>query len=605
MNGCQSNEASRLDRMAAEPLDVLVVGGGIVGAGVARDAAMRGLRVGLVEQYDFASGTSGRSSRLLHGGLRYLAQGRVKLVLEASLETRVLQHIAPHLAEPLPFLFPSYRGASWPLWQLCIGVKLYDLLCGGSNFGRSKSLSAARATGEVPGLEWRELVGAVRYFDALTSDARLVVDTLRSASRHGAMPRNYCRFEGADRNGRQWRARVRDARDGRECELQCHAIVNAAGPWADRLSHSRIQLRMTKGVHLVVNRSRLPLPSAVVLPKGNRILFAIPWRDRVILGTTDTDYQGRIEDVVCQPTDLEYVLEVVNTLFPTAGLTAGDVLSTWAGLRPLVANWRGKPSDISRAHVIRPTEPGWWDIAGGKLTTYRLMAQQMVDRLTAYLNRKLSPCRTATEPLLEPIDAADLSGIAPPPVSQAAVEHYCRHEWAVHLSDVMIRRSKLAPLLARGAANGRASGRLDVRRVGVDPRANRGGVCRLRGHLPRRPRLLRRSVIVHRGLSPLRRVIKSTAAPSRRCGVWLPILPRQASAARTPTAAADARPAAPPTTRRPARYPAVRRHSRCRGKRNCSNDTRQHVSQASLVQGSPRCISTRSTSVRRPESPGS
>ena len=194
--------------------------------------------------------------------------------------------------------------------------------------------------------------------------------------------------------------------------LQCRCIVNAAGPWADRLSHSRVRLRMTKGVHLVIDRARLPIPSAVVLPEGKRILFAIPWQERVILGTTDTDYQGPIEEVVCEPADLEYVLAVVNAVFPDARLTARDVISTWAGLRPLVANWRGKPSDISRAHVIRPTEPGWWDIAGGKLTTYRLMAEQMVDRLAAYLDRKTPPCRTAVEPLLEPAEASPLVGVA-------------------------------------------------------------------------------------------------------------------------------------------------------------------------------------------------
>ena len=281
----------------------------------------------------------------------------------------------------------------------------------------------------------------MRYFDGLTNDARLVIDTLRSASRHGAMVQNYCRFERADRNGRQWRFVVRDARDARLWELRCRSIVNAAGPWADRFPPSPLRLRMTKGLHLVVDPNRLPIPSPVVFPNGKLILFAIPCAAGVILGTTDTDYQGNIEDVVCEPADLEYVLEVVNLAFPEARLTAQDVISTWAGLRPLVANWRGKPSDISRAHVIRPTEPGWWDIAGGKLTTYRLMAEQMVDRLADHLDRKTLPCRTAAEPLLAPTDVADLSGIAPPPISQAAVEHYCRHEWAVHLQDVMIRRT--------------------------------------------------------------------------------------------------------------------------------------------------------------------
>ena len=203
-----------LEGMAARPLDVLVIGGGIVGAGIARDAAMRGLRVGLVEQYDFAAGTSSRSSRLLHGGLRYLAQGRIGLVREASLEKLVLHRIAPHLAEPLPFLFPSYRGTPWPLWQLRIGVKFYDLLCGGRNVGRSQWLSKAEVAAQVPGLAQAGLKGAVRYFDGLTNDARLVIDTLRSASKHGAMLQNYCRLEAGGQG--QTRMAVSGARRARQ-----------------------------------------------------------------------------------------------------------------------------------------------------------------------------------------------------------------------------------------------------------------------------------------------------------------------------------------------------------------------------------------------------
>ena len=174
------------ERITADELDVLVVGGGIVGAGIARDAAMRGLRAGLVEQHDFAFGTSSRSSRLLHGGLRYLAQGRIGLVREASREKRVLKHIAPHLAEPLPFVFPTYRRTRWPLWQLRIGVKLYDLLCGGKNLGASSSLDRSETVMYLPGINTENLTGAVRYFDGLTNDSRLVLDTLRSAVRHDA-----------------------------------------------------------------------------------------------------------------------------------------------------------------------------------------------------------------------------------------------------------------------------------------------------------------------------------------------------------------------------------------------------------------------------------
>ncbi|HVV01790.1 MAG TPA: FAD-dependent oxidoreductase, partial [Verrucomicrobiae bacterium] len=189
-----------LAELTAHPLDLLVIGGGIVGSGIARDAAMRGLRVGLIEQQDFANGTSSRSSRLLHGGLRYLAQGRVGLVHEASVEKKVIHHIAPHLADPLPFIFPTYRGNKhWVLWQLKIGVKIYDLLCGGRNLGRSTWLSRDETSRMVPSLSTKDLKGAVRYFDGFTNDARLVLDTLRSAAANGALLLNYAKFLGSER----------------------------------------------------------------------------------------------------------------------------------------------------------------------------------------------------------------------------------------------------------------------------------------------------------------------------------------------------------------------------------------------------------------------
>jgi glycerol-3-phosphate dehydrogenase len=441
------NRAARAGQLSAETLDVLVVGGGIVGSGIARDAAMRGLHVALVEQHDLAFGTSSRSSRLLHGGLRYLAQGRLGLVYEASREKRVLSRIAPHLAEPLPFLFPTSRRTDWPRWQLRIGVKLYDRLCGGGNLGPSRALSAAELLGSLPGINPRGLTGAVRYFDALTNDARLVLDTLRSAARYGATICNYTRFEDASPCHNGWTCRLRDVLSDRACELSARAVVNAAGPWAPSLPRSSLRLRLTKGVHLVIDRGRLPVPEAVVMAEGRRILFAIPWGERVILGTTDTDYSGPIEAVRTEPDDVAYILRVTNAAFPTARLSGVDVISSWAGLRPLLAAGAGgTPSDTSRAHQIRMPEPGWLEVAGGKLTTYRLIAQQTVDRLVRHLGRPAQRCRTAEEPLLQPIEAeqiepAGASGILPPPVDAEVVEHYCRREWAVHLDDVMLRRS--------------------------------------------------------------------------------------------------------------------------------------------------------------------
>lgn len=439
--------AKSLRALSESPLDVLIIGGGIVGAGIARDAAMRGLKTGLVEQHDFAFGTSSRSSRLLHGGLRYLAQGRIGLVHEASVEKTIIHQIAPHLAEPLPFVFPTYRGnKNWVLWQLKIGVKIYDLLCGGRNLGKSTWLSPASVTARIPGLAKANLNGAVRYYDGFTNDARLVIDTLRSAAKHGAQLLNYARFASATRND-FWHCEITDQLAGNNFPIRARTVVNATGPWADGLSHSAVKLRATKGIHVVVSRARVSVPETVVMTEGKRILFAIPWGERTILGTTDTDYSGDTNHVVADADDIRYVLGITNHFFPRAQLQTEDVISAWAGLRPLLADPNGKPSDISRSHEITNPEPGWWDVAGGKLTTYRLMAEQAVDRISKDLRakqllpRELTPCRTAIEPLLPKAEVNGYSGILPPDFGRAAVEHFCACEWAQHLDDVMVRRT--------------------------------------------------------------------------------------------------------------------------------------------------------------------
>jgi glycerol-3-phosphate dehydrogenase len=431
-----------------EPVfDVLIIGGGIVGSGVARDAAMRGLRTVLVEQHDFAFGTSSRSSRLLHGGMRYLAQGRLGLVHEASVEKKVVHQIAPHLAQPLSFIFPTYRdNPAWKLWQLKIGVKLYDLLCGGRNFRGSKWLDTKKTSTAVPQLKTEGMAGAVDYYDALTNDARLVIDTLRSAVANGCLAQNYCRFENATFQEGTWRCELLDAETNEKIELQAYAVVNASGPWAEKVPHSSVKLRLTKGIHCVIQKLRLPVQQAVVMTEGKRILFAIPWGERVILGTTDTDYSGPLEDVRAAPEDVEYVLAVTNQFFPGARLTAHDVISVWAGLRPLIADPGGRPSDISRSHQINSPEPGWWDVSGGKLTTYRLMAEQTVDKIISWRkknhsNNPLKPCQTAVTPILPDHSAQKFSGLLPAAVTREAVANYCQVEWARHLDDVMVRRT--------------------------------------------------------------------------------------------------------------------------------------------------------------------
>jgi glycerol-3-phosphate dehydrogenase len=430
-----------LRTLATDRFDVLVIGGGIVGAGIARDAALRGMKVAVVDARDFAFGTSSRSSRLLHGGIRYLAQGRIGLVREASIEKGILHRIAPHLAEPLAFCFPAYQGTGWPLWQLKIGVKIYDALCGGRNLGKSEGMDAARALEVCPDLKEEGLRGAVRYFDGFTNDARLVIDTLRSAAKAGAVAVNYARFIAVERSGDEFVCQLKDEFLGNQFALKARAVVNATGPWAEELGFSKVKLRLTKGIHLVFDRARMPVGDAVVITQGARILFVLPWGERTIVGTTDTDFAGRPEDARVDASDVEYVLASVNEFFPVAKLATRDVLSSYVGVRPLIAAAKAKPSDISRTHSIRESAPSWWDVAGGKLTTYRLMAEQTVDAIGQHLAGRFDKCVTAERALLEASETKGISQIVPPEVSRELVEHFCRNEWAREVDDIMMRRT--------------------------------------------------------------------------------------------------------------------------------------------------------------------
>ena len=435
-----ATRSSAIENLTGDVLDILVIGGGIVGSGIARDAAMRGLRVGVIDQLDFSFGTSSRSSRLLHGGIRYLAQGKLGLVRQASVEKMTLGKIAPHLAQPLPFVFPCYRGSDWPCWQLKIGVRVYDLLCG-VNFQRSSGMNPRQTASLLPGLSETDLVGSARYFDALTNDARMVFDTLRSASKYGAVCANYVQFKNAQRNGDIWTCDLHDELAARSLTVKARTVINATGPWANAVPHSQVTLRLTKGIHLVIPKERLPMTEAVVMTEGSRVLFVIPWGERIILGTTDTDYSASREKVFAEPKEIQYVLSVTNRFFPHAKLSNADIISSWAGLRPLIKGGKqGSPSDISRAHEIRNPEPGWWDVAGGKLTTYRLIAEDTINGVAKERGVKLPRCRTAVEPLID-AESNKYSGILPPQFSREAVEHFCREEWALNLDDVMVRRS--------------------------------------------------------------------------------------------------------------------------------------------------------------------
>jgi glycerol-3-phosphate dehydrogenase len=390
-----------LDALEHRRFDLLVIGGGINGAGIARDAALRGLEVALVEQSDFASGTSSRSSKLIHGGLRYLEQGEVRLVLEATRERERLRRLAPHLVRPMRFVYPIYAGGPVSRWKLAAGLWAYDILAGIRSVHLHRMLGPAAAHRAEPGLLADGLRGAGVYWDCWTDDARLVLETLLSARDAGAVAVSYAQVVGFVKEaGRLVGIRLSDRLGGRELTVRGRAVVNAAGPWVDAVSAmdepGPPRLRPTKGVHVVVPRARIGHEAAIVLHavQDGRVMFVIPWEECSLVGTTDTDHpQGPEVPPTVDPEDVAYLLDTVNHYFPGAGLKPSDVVSAFAGLRPLVAPAAGAdeaPSDVSREEEIFTSRSGLITIAGGKLTTYRLIAGQVVDRVAERLVRGLS-----------------------------------------------------------------------------------------------------------------------------------------------------------------------------------------------------------------------
>jgi glycerol-3-phosphate dehydrogenase len=394
-------------------VDVLIIGGGITGAGIARDAAMRGLRTILVERDDLGSGTSSRSSRLVHGGLRYLEQGRLRLVWESNRERQVLLAIAPHLVRPLPFVFPIHQGDRITFWRLAAGMWLYDLLALFRNVAPHRMLGKRAVLEREPMLRERGLVGGARYFDAQCDDARLVLATARSAILHGALVANHVELEAlAFAGGRVAGAEVHDRITGERGTIRAATVVNATGPWTDRvrkLEHPDAVplLRPTKGVHVLVPRDRIGHREAIAFlsPIDGRVMFTLPWGEFSYIGTTDTDTAESPDNVSASPGDVVYLLRSVNALFPNARLGVDDVWATWAGLRPLLAGAaRARPSSVPREHAIVEGSGGMLTVAGGKLTTYRVMARETVDRVVAQLRARgftprARPARTEDEPL--------------------------------------------------------------------------------------------------------------------------------------------------------------------------------------------------------------
>jgi glycerol-3-phosphate dehydrogenase len=387
--------AAALTSMVAEPVDLLVIGGGITGAGIARDAALRGFRTALVDKGDFGAGTSSSSSRLIHGGIRYLEQGDLRLVLEASRERRVLLRIAPHLVRPLPFLFPVYRGARLPAWKLRAGMWVYDALAAFRNVRNHRWLSPKQVRRAEPALKDRGLAGAARYYDAQADDARLVLATVRSAARAGALVANYAEVTSLLKpDGRVRGGALRDVLSGETRVVRALVVVNAGGPWVDALRRladptALPLLRLTKGAHVAVPRRRIGHEHAVTLfsPIDGRVMFVLPWGDLSYVGTTDTDADTGPDAVRVTADDVTYLLRSANAAFPEAHLAPSDVVSVWAGLRPLLREERSAaPSQVSREHRVVESAQGLITIAGGKLTTYRVMARDVVDRVAARLH---------------------------------------------------------------------------------------------------------------------------------------------------------------------------------------------------------------------------
>ncbi len=390
--------------------DLIVIGGGVTGSATARDAALRGLSVLLLEKDDFASGTSSRSSKLIHGGLRYLETYQFKLVAESLRERERAIKLAPHLTEVRPFLYLLYNGYPEPKWLLNLGLTFYDVASGEWLKRRHKMLNPKKVLELEPHLNAQGLKGAGMYYDVFTDDARFTLDNAKGAAEAGAVLMNHAEVTGLIlENGKARGVTVRDSLTGEEFEAHGHQILNATGPWTDRTrsfehTKSTHELRPTKGVHIVVKKRDFPLNTAVFLrsPDDNRVVWPTPSleEDVVYIGTTDTDYTGDPDDVHPDESDVTYLLNVANHTIPEAKLDESHIVGSWAGLRPLVAPAPGTTtSNTSREHEISVGPTGLLTISGGKLTSSRLMAKQFVNAAEEALGRKKTKGGAATTAL--------------------------------------------------------------------------------------------------------------------------------------------------------------------------------------------------------------
>ncbi|WP_046317638.1 glycerol-3-phosphate dehydrogenase/oxidase [Mycobacterium sp. UM_Kg1] len=393
------------ERLGAEQFDVVVIGGGVVGTGCALDAATRGLKVALVEARDFAAGTSSRSSKMFHGGLRYLEQLEFGLVREALHERELsLTTLAPHLVKPLPFLYPLTRRW-WERPYVASGIFLYDQLGGAKSVPAQRHLTRAGALRLCPGLKRSALIGGIRYYDTVVDDARHTLTVARTAAHYGAVIRTSSQVVALLREGdRVTGVRVRDSEDGALTEVHGHVVVNATGVWTDEIQalsrqRGRFHVRASKGVHIVVPRDRIVSEAAIILRTEKSVLFVIPWGTHWIIGTTDTDWNLDLAHPAATKADIDYLLTHVNTALATP-LTHADIEGVYAGLRPLLAGESDDTSKLSREHAVAVPAPGLVAIAGGKYTTYRVMAADAIDAAAEFVPTRVAPSITEKVPLL-------------------------------------------------------------------------------------------------------------------------------------------------------------------------------------------------------------
>ena len=502
-----------LDQLAQSyPYDIAIVGGGATGLGVALDAAARGFSVVLVESHDFAKGTSSRSTKLVHGGVRYLAQGNIALVREALHERTLLLHNAPHLAQPLAFIMPSYQWWETPFYG--VGLKMYDALAGKAGLGPTEFLSRAETLAALPTAQPDGLKGGVKYWDGQFDDARLALALARTAASHGALLVNYCRavdllYDAGKIAGLQ----CEDTQTGRPYRINARCVVNAAGVWVDELRQkdgaaSATDQRATaamvapsQGVHIVVEREFLQADVGLMVPKtaDGRVLFAVPWLGKVILGTTDTPRHDLDREPLPFKEEVDFILSE-SARYLRRAPSRSDVKSVWVGLRPLV-----KPQDddgestkgLSREHTVRVSRSGLVTVTGGKWTTYRAMAEDVLDKCAELALLKPSPkgvtthlkliggddtgvkghsmclapgwqCYGSEQALVQSLPGADVELC--PGLTQAMVRFAARHEYAIKVEDVLARRSRLLFLDARLAGTLAAQvGQILLEETGMDP----------------------------------------------------------------------------------------------------------------------------------------